>query len=54
MKRHDIIFRASKVSNRMVRINLHRFFNRVDLKNSTFVRLNISIIKDSQMTVLLR
>ena len=54
MKRHDIFFRESKVSNRLIRINLHSFFNRVDLKNSTFVRLNISIIKDSQMTVLIR
>ena len=54
MKRHDIIFRASKVSNQMIRINLHRFFNRVDLRNSTFVRLNISIVKENQMTVLIR
>ena len=54
MKKHDIRFRLDKTTNRMIRINLQYFFNKINLRNSGFVKLNVSLFKDNLNNCLLQ
>ena len=54
MNRQDLIFRANQITNKMIRTNILNLFNRADLKNKAFIKLNINFVRENETIVLLK